>query len=183
MATAESLMTAEEFGRMPDDGRRTELVRGSIIELPPPRSRHGKICNKVGRLLGNFADDRDLGHVLNNDSGIVTARGPDTVRGADVAFYSYERMPKDSIPETYPEVAPELVIEVRSPTDRWPDIHTKVAEYLNAGVLVVCVLDYETQSAHLAFPDRPNRTLGPDDELTFPECLPDFRVVVRSLFE
>ncbi len=69
MASVETLMTAEEFGRMPDDGRRTELVQGRVIELPPPRSRHGKVCNKTGRLLGNFAEEHDLGHVMSNDTG------------------------------------------------------------------------------------------------------------------
>ena len=183
MATVEALITAEEFGQMPDDGRRTELVRGRIVELPPPKPRHGKVCNKAGRLLGNFAEDHDLGHVLNNDSGILTERGPDTVRGADVAFYSYGRMPKDSIPESYPDVPPELVIEVLSPGNRWTDVSEKVSEYIKAGVLVVCVLDPEPRTAHLYYPDQPNRTLGPDEELTLPECLPDFHVMVRSFFE
>jgi Uma2 family endonuclease len=183
MATAEALMTAEEFGAMPDDGRRTELVRGRIIELPPPRSRHGKVCNKAGRLLGNIAEDHELDHVLSNDSGIVTERDPDTVRGADLAFYSHARMPKNEIPEGYPAVAPELVIEVRSPSDRWPEIQAKVDEYLKIGVLVVCVLDPEPRAAHLYYPDQPSRTLGPDDELTFPECLPGFGVPVRRFFE
>ena len=183
MAIAETLVTAEEFGQMPDDGRRAELVHGRIVELPPPKPRHGNIRNKAGRLLGNFAEDRNLGHVFNNDSGVITEREPDTVRGADVMFYSFARMPKGSIPESYPEVPPELVIEVRSPTDRWPNILAKVAEYLEVGVVVVCVLDPDPQAAYLFYPDQPHRTLGPDDELTFPECLPDFRALVRSFFE
>lgn len=167
MASVETLITAEEFARRPDDGRRTELVRGRIIELPPPGFRHGKIRNKVGRLLGNFAEEHDLGHVLNNDSGVITEREPDTVRGADVAYFSFARLPKDSIPETYPEIPPELVVEVRSPSDRWRDNHAKVAEYLNIGVLVVCVVDPEPQTVRLSYPDHPPQLLGPDDELTF----------------
>ena len=183
MASVETLITAEEFGRMPDDGRRTELVRGRIVELPPPKSRHGKVCNKAGRLIGNFADDHDLGHVMNNDTGVVTERNPDTVRGADILFYSYARMPKESIPDDYPEVSPELIIEVRSPSDRWRDIHAKVDEYLKAGVLVVCVLDPEPRTAHLYRAGATPQVLGPDDDLTFPECLPGFSVPVRRFFE
>jgi Uma2 family endonuclease len=183
MATAEALMTAEEFGRMPDDGRRTELVRGRIVELPPTNFLHGLICCAISFSLRAWVGERHLGRVVTNDSGIVTRRDPDTLRGADVAYYSYARLPQDSTPKQYPDVAPELVVEVRSPSDRWRDIHAKVAEYLNLGVLVVCVIDPEPKSIHLYYPDQPNRTLGPDDELTFPDCLPDFRVVVRSLFE
>lgn len=183
MATAEALMTAEEFGQMPDDGRRTELVRGRIIELPPPGFLHGNVCFKIAFVLGIFVEGRDLGRLVTNDTGIVTRRDPDSVRGADIAFYSFGRLPKGTTPSLYPEVAPELVVEVRSPSDRWRDVHDKVAEYLALGVLVVCVLDPEPRSAHLYYPDQPNRTLGPEDELSVPECLGDFRVGVGRLFD
>ena len=183
MSIAEALMTVEGYADMPDDGRRTELVRGRIIELTRPNFVHGYICGQVSYLLNAWISGRDLGRIVTNDSGIVTQREPDTLRGADVAYYSFARLPKDSIPRPYPDVAPDLVVEVRSPNDRWRDLHAKVAEYLNIGVLVVCVLDPEPRAAHLYYPDHPNRTLGADDELTLPECLPDFRAPVRSLFE
>jgi Uma2 family endonuclease len=183
MASVETLITAEEFGRMSDDGRRTELVQGRVVELPPPKLRHGKICHRVSLLIGIHVEAHDLGHVVINDTGIITERNPDSVRGADIAFYSYARMPKGPMPESYSGVAPDLVIEVRSPSDRWRDIHAKVAEYLKIGVLVVCVLDPEPRTAHLYYPDQADRALGPDDELTFPECLPGFSVPVRRFFE
>ena len=107
------LMTAEEFARRPDPGHPEELVRGRIVPMPVPDRRHGQICNKVGRILGNFAEEHDLGHVLSNDSGVVTERGPDTVRGADVAFYSYGRLPRGPLPHTYGPEMPELIVEIR----------------------------------------------------------------------
>ncbi|WP_435010026.1 Uma2 family endonuclease [Tundrisphaera lichenicola] len=184
MAIGEAILTAEEYGRMPDDGRFTELVRGRIVELTRPTFAHGLLCNQVSFLLSGFVRARDLGRITTNDSGIVTRRGPDTVRGADVAFYSYARLPKETRPVLYPAVAPDLVFEVRSPSDRWKEIHVKVGEYIGAGVLVVCVLDPEPMQAHLFYPDQPNRVLKADDELTLPECLgPDFRIVVRQFFE
>jgi Uma2 family endonuclease len=182
MATVETLLTAEEFGQMPDDGRRTELVRGRIVELPPPKGRHGEICQRVSMLIGNHVEAHDLGTVLINDAGIISRRNPDSVRGADLAFYSFERMPRGPVPDTYSEVAPELVVEVRSPSDRWRDIHAKVAEYLNAGVLIVCVIDPETQTVRLYYPDHPEKILGPVDDLTFPACLPGFLVPIQCLF-
>ena len=92
MATvAEKLLTAEEFARMPDPGYPTELVRGGSSKCRLPARVTAKSAIKVGRLLGNHAEDRDLGHVLNNDSGVITERGPDSVRGPDVAYYSFER--------------------------------------------------------------------------------------------
>lgn len=183
MSIAEALLTVKEYAETPEDDRRTELVRGRIVELPPPKPLHGRICYRVASIVGRYVDANDLGTMLINDAGIITRRNPDSVRGADVAYYSYARMPRGPLADTYPDVSPDLVIEVRSPADRWRDIHSKVAEYLTIGVLDVCVLDPDTKSAHLYYPDQPNRTLGPDDDLTFPECFPDFRVGIATLFE
>ncbi len=182
-AAAPTLMTAAEFARRPDPGYPEELVRGRIAPMSLPTRRHGQICNKTGRIFVNFAEEHDLGQVLNNDSGVITERAPDTVRGADVAFYSYNRIPKGPLPADYGEVAPELVVEVRSPSDRWPKILAKVAEYLNAGVLAVVVLDDDSRTALLCLTDQAPRRLGPDDVLEVPEILPGFAVPVRRFFE
>jgi Uma2 family endonuclease len=183
MAIAEALLTAEEYGRLPDNGRPTELLRGRIIPMNMPYPRHGQICSKIARIVGNFADENDSGHLVTNDSGIVTEREPDTVRGADAAYYSYARVPRGPFPQGYLSVLPELVFEVRSPWDRWSDILIKVGEYLNAGVIVVCVLDPEPQTVHVFYADRPVHVLTADQELTLPEVLGSFRVLVRRFFE
>jgi Uma2 family endonuclease len=184
MATvAERLLTAEEFRRLPDDGVRRELVRGRVVRMNVPAPRHGQICGKVLRILGRFLDAHDLGHLVSNDSGVLTGRDPDTVRGTDVAFFSYQRVPRGPFPEGYLSVVPELVFEVRSPTDRWAEVVAKAGEYLAAGVGVVCVLDPGTQTAHVYGADAPTRVVGADQELTFPELLPGFRAPVRTFFE
>jgi Uma2 family endonuclease len=79
-------------------------------------------------------------------------------------------------------VVPELIFEVLSPSDRWPDVLCKVAEYLKAGVSVVVVLDGTHQSADIYALDL-HRTLGPEEELAMPETLADFRIAVRRFFE
>src|SRR5262249_27419657 len=144
--TSDALLTAAQFAERADNGVPEELVRGKSVPMTVPKPRHGFLCNKAGRVFGNFVDDHGLGWVFNNDSGVITERGPDTVRGADVAYYSYNRLPRGELPDGYPEVAPELVIEVRSPGDRWPRMLAKVAEYLEAGVLVVIVLGDQNKS-------------------------------------
>ncbi|MGO9600897.1 MAG: Uma2 family endonuclease [Isosphaeraceae bacterium] len=184
MASAsQPLLTAEEFGRRTDPGYPEELVRGRIVTMTPPGRRHGQVCSKVDRILGNFAEERDLGHVLSNDSGVITERGPDTVRGPDIAFYSYDRIPKGPLPSSYGPEIPELVFEVRSPGDRWRELTLKAGEYLSAGVSFVVILDPDAQTAVVYGGDEPPRVLGPDDELTFPELLGDFRVRVGRFFE
>jgi len=183
IAATPVLITAEEFARRSDPGYPEELVRGRIVPMPQPNRRHGQICAQSVYLLRRFLEDHDLGHVLSNDAGVITERDPDTVRGADVAFYSYARLPKGPLPQSYGPEVPELVVEVRSPSDRWPKVLYKIAEYLEAGVRVVIVLDDESRTAILYFADRASVTLKSDDELTIPEILPGFAVVVRRFFD
>jgi Uma2 family endonuclease len=182
MATALEFITADEFLRMPDNGQPMELERGRIVMMSRPGGRHGWICNRVGRSFGDFADDHDLGFVFNNDSGVVTERDPDSVRGPDVAYFSYARMPKESgPPEGYPAVAPEIIVEVLSPNDRWSTMLRRVSEFLSAGTLVVCVLDPRRRQARLYFADAAEITLAEQDEITFPEILPGFAARVADL--
>jgi Uma2 family endonuclease len=183
MATAtQPLLTAEQFAQRPDPGHPEELVRGRIVAMPQPNRRHGQICAKVVRFLGDHVEQNDLGHVLSNDAGVIIEHNPDTVRGGDVAFYSYARLPQGELPDHYPESAPDLIVEVRSPGDRWPKVMVKAAEYLVAGVSIV-VLDDDRKTAHVFGADGTNQMLGLEDELTLPDLLGDFRVGVRRLFE
>ena len=185
MATADTrLLTAEEYAALPDLGRFTELVRGRIVEVNPPIPWHGYVCSRIDRIVGNFADEHDLGRVMSNDSGVITERGPDTVRGADICFYSYKRLPKGQMPmRGYLDVRPELIFEVRSPGDRWAEMLRKATEYLGAGVLVVCLVDPEKAIVMICESEDPPRILGKDDMLTLPEILPGFEVKVSVFFE
>lgn len=182
MATVAQLFTAEDFLNLPNNGRIQELVRGKVIEMPPPGFRHGKVCRRISRLIGDYVEDHDLGHVLVNDSGVVTERHPDTVRGADIAIYLYDRLPKDIEIVGYPDAAPNLVFEVLSPDDRWPRVSSKVGEYLNAGVTIVCIADPEAQTVTVFRADQPPQTIGAADVLSLPEVLRDHTVAVASLF-
>ncbi len=177
-----TLLTAEEYGQLPDNGQRTELVRGRIVPLNMPYPRHGQICVTIADLLRRHLEDHDLGHVVGNDSGTVTERGPDTVRGMDVAYFSYTRVPRGRLPRRYLDVSPELSFEVRSPSDRWARIHTKVAEYLTAGVTAVCVVDEQTETATIYRPDQPPQVLHAADDFAVPDILPDFCVTVSRFF-
>jgi Uma2 family endonuclease len=183
MATVDALMKIDEYSRLHDGERRTELVRGKVVEMNPPKPRHGQVCSNVVHFLRSYIDPNDLGRVLSNDTGVITERNPDTLRGADAAYYSYSRVPRGPLPQEYLTVPPELVFEVRSPDDRWPKLLAKVAEYLEAGVTAVCVLDPKTSQAYVYYADRPAEILSVDDELSFPEMLGEFRVRVGRFFE
>jgi Uma2 family endonuclease len=173
------LLSAEQYAELPDDGRHTELVRGRIVEMPPPTPTHGYYCLNIGIAIGVYVKSKDLGRVVSNDSGVQTESDPDTVRGAGVAFYSYERVPRGPMPKGY-WPAPELLFEVRSPSNTWREINAKLSEYFAADVKVVCVLDPDSSNLWVYTPDQPPRQLTADQELTLPEVFPDFRVPVRE---
>lgn len=183
MATVASSLSAEEFWMLPDDGLRCELVRGRIVTMNMPGFRHGEICVNVTVILSAHIKSCKCGRLVSNDTGVQTERDPDTVRGADLAYYSYGRLPQGTSPDRYPSVAPEIVFEVRSPWDRWSEIQIKVGEYLNADVLAVCVLDPETDTVTVYRANEPPRVLRGDDELLFPGILDDFRMPVLRFFE
>jgi Uma2 family endonuclease len=177
------LLTIEEFARLPVDGMPRELVRGRIVPMPPLKPRHGKICFNSAHLLGIFNDEYDVGHMLSNDTGVITQRGPDTLRGADVSFYRYQKLPKGPVPTDYIDIPPDLIIEVLSEGDRWSQVLAKVAEYLEAGVTVVIVLEPNEQKAFVYRADRACETFTANERLTVPDVLPGFAVPVLAFFE
>ncbi len=177
-------MTADQYAELPDLGYPTELVRGQIKVMNRPYPSYGEICMTVGSMIREFVRKHKLGRVVGNDSGVITERQPDTVRGPDVAYFSFQRVPPGRLPRRgYLDVTPDLAIEVKSVFDRWSEIDEKIGEYLKAGVLVVCVVDPDTDSVQVHIADKPMRVVGRDEELTLPEVLPGFRVTVRELFE
>src|SRR5882724_5550724 len=81
-----TLMTAAEFANTGPETDGFELVKGELVPMPPARRQYGKSCIRVGALLEGYSKNLGHGCVCGNDTGIITERGPDTVRGVDVAF-------------------------------------------------------------------------------------------------
>jgi len=102
---------------------------------------------------------------------------------SDVAYFSFERLPKEVTPRVYPEVSPELVFEVMSPDDVFQDVMAKVDEYLAAGVLLVFVIDPSREQAMLFQKGKLGTLFGPADEMAFPGVLPELRIPVGPLFK
>jgi Uma2 family endonuclease len=133
-------ITAEEFMEMDLGEGMHELVRGEIIDVPPPMTEHGIVCVNVGAILWNYCRRTRIGYIAGNDSAVVTERDPDTVRGADVSFYKEATWPRAQIGNTLLPVPPDLVVEVASPGNRPGEITKKVREYLAVGTLLVWVV-------------------------------------------
>jgi Uma2 family endonuclease len=154
-----------------------------VVSMNQPSFRHGEVCLNIAFLLKSYVRPRKLGRVIGNDAGVLTEREPDTVRGPDSAYFSYARLPLDTKFRIYPPVAPDVAVEVRSPTDRWAEIHRKVGEYLAVGVIIVCVVDYEARTVSLFFNDKPSVTLTDNETLTLSGVFDDFAVPVAEIFE
>ena len=150
--------------------------------MPPAHTAHGYWCTQIIGILREFVKAHKLGRVAGNDAGVQIGADPDTVRGADVAFYNYDRVPRGPLPNGY-WPAPELAVEVRSTDDRWKTLVKKAGEYLEAGVLNVVIVEPAKQTVHVYSPDRETEILKLDDVLTLPESLPGFSVPVREIFE
>ncbi|MYC32063.1 MAG: Uma2 family endonuclease [Chloroflexi bacterium] len=88
MTTTKKLLTADDLLAMPDDGKRYELIRGVLIEMPPSSHEHGRVAARFGRRMGNFVEDRDLGHDIMAETGVNIEREPDTVRHYAVSEHS-----------------------------------------------------------------------------------------------
>ena len=180
--TTPRLITAEEFARMPDppDGSQQELVKGVIVTMPPPGAPHGRCCMKIGSRLNVFVEEKKLGNVFCNDTGFVAERAPDSVRGPDVAFWSLERLPE--VPKGYIELAPDLAVEVVSPSDHFGRLRGKIKEYLDRGVRMIWVIDPEDRSVTVYRTGVLDAYLTENDILSGEDVLPGFNVKATDLF-
>lgn len=138
-ARAPSPMTAEDLWRMPADGMKHELVRGELRTVPPPVYEHGRVANRVGRRLGEHADQHNAGDVTS-EVGFRLPTDPETVRAPDVAFITRARIEEGGRPHTYFEGAPDLAVEVVLPSDTSTEVREKALDWLAAGTRLVLVV-------------------------------------------
>jgi len=194
-------LRAEEFAALPEVDAREELVRGDVVREPLPAFGHGVAAARVGAILDTWvhrpSPDPSAGPSSDPDSGqsgalspgrvvghcgFVLARDPDTVRGPDVAYVSSERLAAGVTDGPFFEGAPDLAVEILSPSNRPREIAEKIREYLEAGAGRVWVVDPERKTVTVHGPNRSPRTLGPDDVLDGEEVLPGFTAPVAELF-
>lgn len=177
------LMTAEEFLRRHGDERGVELVRGVVRRKAMPGARHGEVCHRIGGEFFVYLKAHPLGHVFTHDTFVRTEQSPVSFRGPDIQFIRYERTPKGTVPVGVPDVPPDLVIEVRSPSDTWKSMTRKALEYLDAEVKVVILIDPDDRTATTFRTDAKPQSIGADGTLTVPDLLPGFAVPMNTLFE
>jgi Uma2 family endonuclease len=168
-----------------DDDPLFEIIDGKQVELPPMSVRSALVAFELARKLGNFAEERALGRAVVEALFHLPLSGKDRSRRPDAAFVSYQRWAKDrGIPpdeDTAWEVAPDLAVEVVSPSDRVEELMTKVVEYFECGVRLVWVLYPRQRFVHVYEFLTRIRGLTVEDELDGGDVLPGFRLSLDLL--
>lgn len=175
-------ITADQLLEMYGKGMRGELIRGVFCPTMAAGMKHGEIVTNLVMLLGAEIKPNRLGRMMASDSGVKIESNPDTVREPDIAYFSIERLPLDMDVPGYAEIAPDLVVEVVSPSDSVRETAGKANMWLNAGVQLVWVVWPETQMVEIYRPGQPVATLGENDTLTAEDILPQFSVPVSDVF-
>jgi Uma2 family endonuclease len=176
------LLTAEQFAQLPEEGHyRLELKHGQVVREPPPGADHGYFVAELVSYLRDHVKKHRLGRVFA-DVGTITERDPDTVRGPDIAFVSRARL------EAYPAkpyfgIAPELCVEVLSPSNRPGEIKEKVGEYFAAGARLVWMVDPMRERVTVYRSSTDLRVLTNTEQLDGGDVLPGFQLPLAQLFD
>jgi Uma2 family endonuclease len=181
MATIQKLMTAEELLRLPDDGRRHELVAGELRTMPLHGMEHGAVAASVAADLWQHVCAQRLGRVVAA-TGFLLTTSPDTVRAPDVAFVSRGRVHATGEVTGYWLGAPDLVVEVISPNDLYTEVEEKVSTWLAHGTRMVIVLNPRRRTVAVHRSPAEVRILTEAELLDGEDVVPGWRVPVRELF-
>lgn len=182
MAIQEKLLTAEEFAKMPSDGKKYDLVKGRLVEVCRPKYIHGKLQAELAYFFTAYVRPNDLGAVLT-EAGHILARNPDTVRGPDVAFISKARLATQE-PTGFIPGGPDLAVEIISQNDTVGEVMDKLKEYFRAGTRLVMVVYLNTQQVYVYEGSMTNvRIVDIDGTLDGGEVLPGFELPLRDLFQ
>lgn len=176
-----NITTAEELLNASGDLGRCELVRGDLVMMSPGKGRHGAVEARISGGLLSFVRMHDLGEVFGSSAGYVLARNPDTVREPDVSFLGTERLKGQDL-DAFLEGAPDLAVEVLSPSNTAAEMREKMTDYFGAGCRVVWIVDPMRKSVVIHRPDLGPVILAEDDNLTEEELLPGFSLPVREIF-
>ena len=174
-------LTVEEFMEYPTPDGKAELVRGELVVTPPPGPRHGIVVVNLATLLHNHVKKTQLGQVLA-ESSFELVDLPRTVRAPDVAFVRRERLPAGGIGAAQLKTAPDLAVEILSPSETASRLDEKLDDYAAAQVPLVWVIDPERRTVTIIASDSPTRWLREPDTLDGGRIVDGFSCPVAELF-
>ena len=176
---AKTLLTLEQFERLPEDGMIHELSEGELISVTYPKFGHSQVSLNLHWSLMPFVQERKLGRVYA-ETGYLLSPDPPTLRFPDLSFLSLDRARCQAF-DDYVRGAPELAVEIVSPSDSAEDLQLKIDQYLSAGAKAVWVIYPKTKSVHI-YQHGVTRILTDKDVLDAPELFPGWSMPVSELF-
>ncbi len=177
-----TLLTAEDLWKQADDGYQYELVKGVIRRMPPAGFEHGIRTAEIGSLLNVHVKKHKLGYVCGAETGFKISQNPDTVRAPDAAFVRQAAIDEQGIPKGYWEGAPDLAVEVISPSDTYTEVAEKVDEWLNAGCAMVWVMNPRRETVEVYQSPEDITVLRGNDILDGGDVIEGFQCQVQDLF-
>jgi len=157
-----------------------EMVDGKIIVMGLSDYVSEEIIATLARLLGNWVIPRQLGRVTGSSAGFKLPNATKDLRGPDVSFVSADRMRRS--PRDFADLVPDLMVEVKSKSDRIKPLEEKLLQFLELGTQVGMLIDPDKQTVTIYFrDDRQPVVLGNGDAIALPELLPGFEVPVSEL--
>jgi Uma2 family endonuclease len=177
------LMTVEEFlvASVPDG--KVELVRGELRVTPPPGAPHGTAAINLVLMLANHVKANGLGRVFGDSFGYILTQLPRTVRVPDLSFVRADRLPPEGVGPGLLRFAPDLAVEVLSPSESASELEEKLADYTVAGTRLIWVVDPARRTVMILNAAQPVRWLHENDILNGDEVVPGFSCKVAEIFE
>jgi Uma2 family endonuclease len=178
-------VTAQELWQLGEGDLRRELVDGEVIEMAPVGGIHGKIATRICRWLSEYVEKHGGGEVLVGDVGFILAlpNDPERVRAPDVAFVSSHKLPAGRLPEGFLRGAPDLAVEVLSPTDNPLEVQQKVRDYLDAGGRLVWVVAPQAKTVTVYRADGSARLLRNHESLEGEDILSGLMIPLIAVFQ
>ena len=176
-------MTLERFAALSLENGRSELVEGELRMMSPAGGRHGRVAMNCGRLLANHVDEHKLGIVYAAETGFILARDPDTVRAPDVAFVAAARVSDIDDESAFIPFAPDLAIEVISPSDSFSGVEEKAFSWLDAGTRLVLLVDPANETVHVYRSADEIEVLGKGNIVPASDVVHGWQVDVARIFQ
>lgn len=180
-APAATDLTIDEFMVLDTPEGKAELVRGELRLTPSPGPRHGVVVANLTFLLGQYVRSTGSGRVLT-ESCYELVQLPRTVRAPDVSFVRTERLPAGGLGDAQLKIAPDLAVEILSPSETAARLDEKLEDYAASRVPLVWVIDPERRSVRVIAVEAPVRWLREGDTLDGGSTIPGFACPVSDLF-
>lgn len=177
-----SFMTVEEFETYPFPEGKVELVRGEPRVMLPAAAPHAVVGSNLLRMLLPFVYERGLGRVFGDGLGYRLSL-PHTVRNPDASFVRASRLPPHGVTRGFLNLAPDLVVEILSPSETASDLEEKIDDYQTCGTPLIWVMHPERRTVRVITLDGQSRLLRSGDVLDGGDVIPGFSCPVSKLFE